>query len=80
MENKVDRGLGKTRPCNWNLKMCRACFMSWWSLQHSMYIYVYICGSECISHAKGETANGYGVSSWDNETILKFTILKIIQF
>lgn len=22
MENKVDRGLGKTRPCNWNLKMC----------------------------------------------------------
>ena len=39
-ENKVDWGLGKTRPCNWNLKMCRACFMSMWSLQHSMYIYV----------------------------------------
>lgn len=45
-----------------------------------MYIYVYIRGSECISHIKGETANGYGVSSWDSETILKFTMLKIIQF
>ena len=79
-ENKVNWGLGDTRPHNWNLKMFRACFMSIgvYSIV-CIYMYTYVKVKVLVT-SQGVTANGYGVSSWDRETILKVTMLKIIQF